>query len=58
MTPKTDVDPLEAYRRARFWFAVFIVLNVVTSLEIQQWVMIWWPLLLAFFHLGRAEASS
>jgi hypothetical protein len=56
--PKAVDDPLEAYHRARFWFVIFIGLNVLTSLKLQQWVMIWWPLLLAFFHLGRAEASA
>ena len=57
MVPSTT-DPLDAYRRARFWFLIFIVLNVVTSLELQELTLIWWPMLIAFFHLGRAEASS
>lgn len=56
--PKSVDDPLEAYRRARFWLVIFIGLNVLTSLELQQLTLIWWPLLISFFHLGRAEAST
>lgn len=49
---------VEAYRRMRYWLIWFVILNAVT------WVMlgtsfgsfIWWPIALAFFHYGRADA--
>jgi hypothetical protein len=56
--PKNDADPMQTYRRVRFHLGLFVVVNLITWLLFGLEILVWWPMLGAVYHMGRAEGAS